>query len=729
MHLAALALACAIAAPIARAQGGGAAVEVSPGVPVHAGWSLSPTLSLFVPPGPGAGKPWIWSPVAAPVGTQAGTSYLLCGPPGGSGAGCTPVYVTPDGMLALAPARLDTPLFLPTTELVLRRSAEERAGPGDLRLEWSNENGDRRILWTVAGASFALGALGGFALPIWVGWRRRRSRATKQERIGAEGASPEPSAEEAAKGADIEPAAAFQAPGVAGRESHGAAPPDGRWAPPQESEISTVRPVSGPDPRSQPSSTAGSCPSSYPSAGTEEPMGRLARAYWRDRGLGLAGLRKRAKSSELELFEWRRFDDVLRVPAASAVLLEFVSWDRGSTGPVFLGRSTGSSLLLVPTSSTAFGSDQGLSALRALFELQPDPRTKTFEFRDLVRPCRLRSEGAGYRLVEKGVVRTDAEDRGVEGGGTATSSVSMQPLPPSGRTAADHPAPSSEQTRQIEKLVQLAKQTQTLLQGLHDSSALRRGATLDERSLERIRGVVSEELAASMQQPHGAAHPAGDRSRLPSPASPDTWRSEPQDVSATPPWPSGPRPELQPSRPRPGSEAPRPLPTSWIEAILQRSRFAPPFGKRRYLEDLHQLGATLRQEAPAPSWNVSLFQVRLGQGGRLGLDPVELGKDAQGDLQIFRAGGGSLPEYLSWEVMLGLSVGSPDPPGRLALLYPWSRHGTGAPHLAQELVVGAANPGLPDVVRCTAPAELEATGEERLYTVVRKLSIVPVESA
>lgn len=114
-------------------------------------------------------------------------------------------------------------------------------------------------------------------------------------------------------------------------------------------------------------------------------------------------------------------------------------------------------------------------------------------------------------------------------------------------------------------------------------------------------------------------------------------------------------------------------------------------------------------------------------GGQLGLDPVELLKDAKGDFQLFGADGGSLPDYLWWEVMLGLSSEAPDSTGRLALLFPWSRHETGAPHLARELVAGEPTRGLPDVVRCTAPAELVATGGERVYSVVRKLAIAPVE--
>jgi hypothetical protein len=473
-------------------------------------------------------------------------------------------------------------------------------------------------------------------------------------------------------------------------------------------------------------------------------MRSLVEERWRGSS-DLEGLPAVSQDLGLSLFGWASFDDILKSTAPSLIDLRFEPWNPRSRNPVFVGwrHSDADPLLLAPVDPVGFGIGQGLEALSKLFDLQPRPTDRVFQFHSLLRPCTVNPRGSGvYRLARRGEIGiatagSSAPVRPADG--ALEIVVERAPAQPSATAFSEDllravvrdelsGALGEFQRMSARPLEGLVAQVRTTLGRLESNHPmLRERALLGEPAPATAPPAVpreSSQAVARIEAPNEIDGAAGDL--RPAPDSPR--RPEAEMTTQSPPAP------LEPSSiagPPPATPRPTLRAFAWVDEALRDAEDAGPRPGEpgAYLRALDGLRSFLLEAAPPSRTEprVDFAQVAM-DADLFTLQAVRPEKGPHG-MQFRRSDDGWVPADSIWQVFLRIAAAEEAPAGIVALVFPWSRLEKGAPQLARNLVDAGGSGPLGEYVRCLVPAILERRGHLGGYAVVQKMIVAPIEAA
>jgi hypothetical protein len=479
-------------------------------------------------------------------------------------------------------------------------------------------------------------------------------------------------------------------------------------------------------------------PATVGSGAGPDRLARAAERWWRSGRSELDELQRITVGQSLQLYEWAEFSIVLKTTIASTVPLRFVRWRPEARGPSFLGcRDPGTSLLhVVPANARAFSSDQGLSALRGLFHLHPEPKGKVFDLVAVRRTCRLRPHGDHYRLETKGELQTDQ--------GPAS------PYQPPGELAASAPPPPErggapdaagttlpelqeaireEIDRFSKKVLDQLKSGFAESQRRHDEVAEVLRALVAENGArpgispgqpQRFADELLRRLVPGLQAALPSAVPSASALALPA-----AW-APPADSAMPAPPELRQHPAAESAPPPAGTVAPEQF--SWLHRLLDHLDVRETGQAREYLEALRDLQTLVSRQDGAGASQAAYFRVSSEAETSFSLHEVWLEADAEQGMRVRKKDGSWLSPETVWQVFLGVfpAGGGGGPLTPVALVFPWSRLEKGAPVVARSLVDGRRSGALAEFVRCVQPAVLEWRSPESAYVAVNKLVVRPL---
>lgn len=465
--------------------------------------------------------------------------------------------------------------------------------------------------------------------------------------------------------------------------------------------------------------------------GGSKRLARVAAEWWRDGDSDLDRLSAIAEKESLHLYEWLRFSDVLRTIAPGSTPLYFSRWHRHGTGPVFLGWKERQDLYLVPVNLEVFDSDQGLSALRALFELTPPPARKEFLLRTVRRACHLSPRADHYRLQERGVLET-----------APLGATTVADVEESAPVAVAVPPPDLPTVTGPYQLADLRAVVHDELRPI--AAAL---STLESDGAERRRLLVGIDMATRSLRPRDTSEAAELRTIIRD----AVWQAiasagargdhltgtpwtevpeRPEKVPATPALIAGIQSPEVPAIPDGPDPAPVAMTTDfrWLADTLSYLEIGPAGSAVDYVRALRRMKDDLQyRETSQPPVRMAYCRVSFDDPDRCKLQEVHLALDT-GDPKFRKKDASWITSEAVWQVFIAaVAPGEGTGPGPVAVAFPWSRLEKGAPMIARHLVDTSRSGATGDIVRCLEPAVLVPRDDGDEYIVAKKMVVAPLD--